>query len=199
MMNRADPNSSVRIVDVIVHPCVFEVTAARSGLALRGFFGNTEALTAGLDDLGQGWRFAFTPNPLQPEVLFRAYYCFSSHAKPALAPDVLLRRWLPVHADRRVARDVCAYVTARGWPSPHILRHGDEVWLLWRIDLRPHDDLAATVLAALAARFDIDRSADLNVRMPLPGHDGAEFIPSTDPRVARDQLEALAGRKASAA
>lgn len=152
---------------------------------LCGYFDSADALVAAVGTIKTAKGVYIVPNPVNPDLLARS----CNRLKPAGMGDatqdshIIRRRWLLIDSDAvrptgisstdaehaaalgRI-RDIVAYLTSVGWPTPIVADSGNGGHAMYRIDL-PSDDCGRVqrYLQALAARFDdgtvkVDTSVD---------------------------------------
>jgi hypothetical protein len=140
---------------------------------VSGYFDDWEKLAAAATGLRARGVYV-TLNPVNPDLLARAnnrLRNMQAGDQATADSDLIGRRWLPVDCDPvrpsgisatdaehdlalARAREMRAYLQARGWPEPLLADSGNGAHLLYRVEL-PADDggLVEGALAALAFRF----------------------------------------------
>lgn len=152
-----------------------------------GYFDNVDKVIESLRKLQSASGYYVTLNQLDPDLLARRYNRLERAHDGELTSDrnVVRRSLLLVDIDPeriagvsatdgekasadRVARTICDFLGARGWPDPIIADSGNGYHLLYAID-EPTDDggVVERVLKALSQRFSDDCvKVDLSVHNP---------------------------------
>ena len=142
---------------------------------LFGYFDNAEALAAAVAAITSAKGIYIVPNPVKPDLLARCCNRIKLAVKGDASTqdsDIVRRRWLLIDVDpvrpagisstdaehaaalRRI-REIVAYLTADGWPTPIIADSGNGAHALYRVDLPAEDGgTVQRILQALAGRFD---------------------------------------------
>ena len=150
-------------------------TGDRWPRTLYGYFDNAEALAAAVATITTAKGIYFVPNQVKPDLLARCcnrLKAFSKGDASTQDSDIVRRRWLLIDVDpvrpagisstdaehaaalRRI-REIVAYLTADGWPTPIIADSGNGAHALYRVDLPAEDGgTVQRILQALAGRFD---------------------------------------------
>ena len=206
---------------------------------ISGYFDDIEACIAQLARLSKAAGVYVTLNSVDSALLSRRVNRLDYAQSGDTTGDqhILKRCWLLLDFDaerpsgisandaekeaaRQKAREVCAFLKARGWPSPVASDSGNGFHLLYRIDLPANDTgLIERLLAGLAERFNgngvkIDRTVHNPSRIarlygtkackgdstPERPHRLSRLrnVPNEILAVTREQLEALAGMASAA-
>ena len=146
-----------------------------------GYFDSPQALTDAVTKSARQWTGTYiTLNPVNPDLIARRanrITRISNKTSTTGDKDVVARWHLLIDIDPRrtsgisstdaeheaakqMARDVCQYLTAAGWPKPAVFDSGNGAHLVYCID-EPVDDggLVKRCLVALDARFSDEKCA----------------------------------------
>ena len=167
---------------------VFEVripNAHKAGTVSGYFNGHAAAAAAIAKWDGKAPGIYVTINPVDPSLLARASNRLQEWAKATSGDkDVVCRRWILIDVDfhrptgisatdeelkaaGQCARQIKAHLEDdRGWPAGILAMSGNGAHLLYRIDLpREDESLVHNCLSALAAAFDVENGAHVDLTM----------------------------------